>query len=143
MLVRGATPGRAIVAGMGLAGILRTGERNAFFRRVLTLPGTFERGSPGWRAEAFLKTVGGDREALRHILDTFVDTPPEALARIEVPTLVVAGTEDEDNGSAKALAEALPAGRYAEVPGNHMSAVAGPHLGEAIADFLDARRIEK
>src|ERR1700736_7009896 len=44
MLVRAARPGRAIVAGMGLEGILHTGGRSAFFRRILTQLGTFERG---------------------------------------------------------------------------------------------------
>ena len=32
-------------------------------------------------AEAFLKTTKGDPQALLGILDTFVDTPREALAR--------------------------------------------------------------
>ncbi len=91
MLVRGATPGRAIVAGMGLEGIVQTGARGALFRRILTGLGTFERGSVEWMAEAFLKTVGGDPVALLHVLDTSVDTPVEALARIETPTLVLVG----------------------------------------------------
>jgi pimeloyl-ACP methyl ester carboxylesterase len=139
MLARGATPRRAIVAGMGLEGIIDTGGRGAHFRRILTHLGTFERGSAEWMAEAFLKTVGGDPVALLHILDTFVDTPREALSRIGIPTLVLIGLEDHDNGSAKALAAALPDGRYAEMPGNHMSAVIKPEFGAAIADFLGAR----
>jgi pimeloyl-ACP methyl ester carboxylesterase len=136
MLVRGASPRRAIVAGMGLEGIIHTGWRSAHFRRILTNLGTFERGTAEWMAEAFLKTVGGDPVALLHVLDTFVDTPRTALARIETRTLVLVGTEDDDNGSAEALAAALPHGRHAVVPGNHMSAVTKPELGSAIADFL-------
>jgi pimeloyl-ACP methyl ester carboxylesterase len=138
MLVRGAAPRRAIVAGMGLDGIVHTGGRSAYFRRILTNLGTFERGSPEWMAEAFLKTVGGDPVALLHVLGTSVDTPREALARIAMPTLVLVGAEDDDNGSAQALATALPDGEYAVVPGNHMSAVTRPELGAAIADFLGA-----
>ncbi len=140
MLVRGAKPGRAMVAGMGLEGILHTGGRSAYFRHILTHLGTFERGSPEWLAEAFLKTVGGDPVALLQVLGTFVDTPQEALARIATPTLVLAGTEDDDNGSAAALAAALPAGRHVAVPGNHMSAVAKPELGAAMADFFGESR---
>jgi len=136
MLARGAVPGRAIVAGMGLEGILHTAGRGVHFRRILTNPGTFERGSVEWRAEAFLKTVGGDPEALLNILDTFVDTPHEMLAQIKVATLVLIGNEDTDNGSGEALAAALPNGRYAVIPGNHMSAVAEPALGVSITDFL-------
>jgi pimeloyl-ACP methyl ester carboxylesterase len=138
MLARGAAPRRAIVAGMGLEGIVHTGGRSAYFRRILGNLGTFERGSSEWMAEAFLKTVGGDPVALLHVLGTFVDTPREALAHIGVPTLVLVGAEDGDNGSAQALAAALPDGRYAAVPGNHMSAVTRPELGAAIADFLEA-----
>jgi pimeloyl-ACP methyl ester carboxylesterase len=136
MLVRGAVPGRAIVSGMGLDGIVHPGARSGFFRRVLTQLGTFERGSPEWMAEAFLKTVGGDPVALLHILATFIDTPIEDLARIRTPTLVLTGADDHDNGSAEGLAAALPKGEYASVPGNHMSAVAKSELGTAIADFL-------
>jgi pimeloyl-ACP methyl ester carboxylesterase len=136
MLARGASPGRAILAGMGLEGIIHTAGRGAHFRRILTNLGTFKPGSVEWMAEAFLKTVGGDPVALLHILDTFVDTPREALARIGMPTLVLVGAEDDDNGSAEALSAALPEGRCAIVPGNHMSAVTKPELGAAIADFL-------
>jgi hypothetical protein len=53
-----------------------------------------------------------------------------------MPTLVLVGAEDDDNGSAEALSAALPEGRCAIVPGNHMSAVTKPELGAAIADFL-------
>lgn len=136
MLVRGAKPARAVLAGMGLEGILHTAGRGEYFRRVLTGLGTFERGSSEWMTEAFLKTVDGDPIALLHILDTFVDTPRETLSGIEIPTLVLAGEDDHDNGSAEALAQALPRGRHAVVPGNHMSAVTKPELGAAMSDFL-------
>lgn len=136
MLVRGSIPRRAIIAGMGLEGIVDAQGRGEFFRRVLGNPGTFRRGSAEWMAEAFLKTVGGDPVALLAVLDSAADTPREALGRIEVPALVASGAEDIDNGSAAALADALLHGRYAELPGNHMSAVAKPELGTAIADFL-------
>jgi pimeloyl-ACP methyl ester carboxylesterase len=136
MLVRGARPRRAIVAGMGLQGILHTAGRGDFFRNVLTNLGSFERGSSEWMTEAFLKTTGGDPVALLHILGTFVDTPPAALQAIDAPVLVVTGADDGDNGSGRALAEALPHGRFVEIPGNHMSAVTRPELGQAIAEFL-------
>lgn len=138
MMVRGAAPGRAIVAGMGLEGIVQAVGRGAYFRRILTHLGSFERGSPEWKAEAFLKTVGGDPVALLQVLDTAVDTRREALARIRVPTLVLVGAEDDDNGSGAALAAALPNGRYTALPGNHMSAVTKAQLGEAIVSFLGA-----
>ncbi len=138
MLVAGAQPRRAVIAGMGLEGLLDTSARAAHFRSVLTGIGTHQRGSPEWMAEAFLKTTGGDAAAMLPLLDSFVDTDRGALARIALPVLVVAGDQDEDNGSAAALAAALPHGRFASVPGNHMSAVTQPELGRAIAEFLAA-----
>jgi pimeloyl-ACP methyl ester carboxylesterase len=138
MLARGARPKRAIIAGMGLEGILHTAGRGSHFRHVLTNLGTFERNSPEWMAEAFLKTTGGDPVALLQVLDTFADTPRGLLATFDMPILVLSGEQDHDNGSAEALAEALPQGRFVAIPGNHMSAVTRPELGAAIADFLGA-----
>lgn len=136
MVTMGATPGKIVLSGMGLEGLLDTGRRAAHFRRILTNLGSFERGSPEWMAEAFLKTTGGDPVALLGILDTFVDTSREELGRIAQPVLVLAGEEDDDNGSHAALAELLPDARLVETPGNHMSAVVKRELGDAIAAFL-------
>lgn len=136
MVVAGARPRRLVVAGMGLEGLLDTGRRSAHFRRILTGLGTHERGSPEWLAEAFLKTTGGDPQAMLPLLDSFLDTSEAEIRAIDAPTLVLAGAEDRDNGPAEALADLLPDGRYVEVPGNHMSAVTGPELGRAIGDFL-------
>ena len=138
MLTRGARPPRAVLCGMGLDGILDTQGRGGYFRHVLTHLGSFPRGSSEWMTEAFLKTTGGDPEALLLILNTFADTNHEALAAIGLPVLVVTGSEDDDNGSGAALADAIPDARFVEVPGNHMSAVTKPDLGRAIADFLAA-----
>jgi pimeloyl-ACP methyl ester carboxylesterase len=136
MAVRGARPRRLIVSGMGLQGLLRTGARSAHFKAILEGLGTHQRGSPEWMAEAFLKTTGGDPEALRPLLDSFVDSSEAELRAIAMPTLVLGGADDRDNGSAEALADLLPDARYVEVPGSHMSAVTKPDLGIAIADFL-------
>jgi pimeloyl-ACP methyl ester carboxylesterase len=136
MVVHGAAPDRLVVSGMGLQGLLGTAGRADHFRRILTGLGSFERGSPEWMAEAFLKTTRGDPQALLPLLGSFVDTAPEELARLTMPTLVVAGAEDRDNGSSEELAASLADGRYVEIPGNHMSAVTKPELGAAIADFL-------
>jgi pimeloyl-ACP methyl ester carboxylesterase len=138
MVAMGAVPRRLVVSGMGLAGLLRTGRRSDHFRRILTGLGTHERGSPEWLAEVFLKTTGGDPDALLPLLGSFVDTTEDELRAIAVPTLVLSGTDDHDNGSSEDLAALLPDARYVEVPGNHMSAVIKPDLGRAIADFLAA-----
>jgi pimeloyl-ACP methyl ester carboxylesterase len=135
--VTGAAPQRLIVAGMGLEGLLDTGARAAHFKRILRGLGSFAQGSPEWMAEQFLRTTGGDPEALLPLLDSFTDSSEAEIAAIGQPTLVLSGTDDRDNGSAEALARLLPEADYVEVPGNHMSAVTKPEFGKAIAAFLD------
>ena len=136
MVILGAKARRLIISGMGLKGLLNTGGRAAHFKDILTGLGTHERGSPEWMAEAFLKTTKGDPQALLPLLDSFVDSREEDVRGITVPTLVLAGAEDQDNGPAEELAELLPSARFAEMPGNHMSSVTNPEFGRAIADFL-------
>jgi pimeloyl-ACP methyl ester carboxylesterase len=136
MLARGCRPGKAIISGMGLQGLTNTAARGNHFRHVLTNLGQHERGSSAFMAEAFLKTTGGDPVALLGILDTFVDTPMEEIAAFYLPVAVICGEEDQDNGSASALADMLPQGLLIQIPGNHMSAVIKPELGQAIRNFL-------
>jgi pimeloyl-ACP methyl ester carboxylesterase len=136
MVVKGATPRRLIISGMGLTGLVSTGRRSAHFSHILSNPGSFERGSPEWLAEAFLKTTKGDPQALLPLLGSFVDSSEEELRAITIPTLVLSGEDDDDNGSPQALAALLPHGEYVTVPGNHMSAVTKRELGTALADFL-------
>lgn len=136
MLARGAQPRKAIIAGMGLNGLLDTGRRGDFFRHVLIGIGGHARGSAAWMAEAFLKTTGGDPQAMLPLLDSFVDTPRERLGAIETPTLVVSGRDDHDNGSAPELAEFMRNAVLAEIPGNHMTSVLQPELGQSIRSFL-------
>ena len=136
MLARGCAPRRAVISGMGLNGLTDTGSRAGHFRKVLENIGQHERGTPEFMAEAFLKTSGGDPVALLRILDSFVDTPVEAIKGFDLPVAVICGEDDQDNGSALALAEALPQGALISVPGNHMSAVVKPELGQAIRGFL-------
>lgn len=140
MLTKGAAPARAILAGMGLEGISQTDHRRDHFRNLLRNLGSHPKGSPEWMAEAFIKTTGADPVALDHILDTFVDTPVETLKGFDLPIGVICGSEDRDNGSATALADALPRAELITIPGSHMSAVTKPDFGQALATFLKKGR---
>ncbi|MDQ3139690.1 MAG: alpha/beta hydrolase, partial [Pseudomonadota bacterium] len=100
--------------------------------------GTHVRGSPQWMAEAFLKNTGGDPKALLPLLGSFVDTSEAELRAVAMPALILSGADDHDNGSAEALAALMPDASFSEIPGNHMSAVTRPELGEAMAEFLRA-----
>ncbi|ARF53107.1 alpha/beta fold hydrolase [Streptomyces gilvosporeus] len=137
MLVRGATPGRAVVAGQGLRQVLGgEGAADSVLRRVFAGMGTFEPGSPEGRVEQWIRSSGSDPAALLHVWDSIVATPMEAVGRIEVPTLVVMGADDERVDSADQLAAALPHAPQAVVPGDHWTAAAAPELAAAIVDFL-------
>jgi len=138
MLARGAMPRRAILSGMGLAGLVHTSRRVGHFRHVLTNLGSFQPGSAGHNVQAFIKSTKGDPVALLNVLNTFTDTPEEAIRALDLPVLVLCGEEDDENGSAPALAEALPQGELVLVPGGHMSAVVKPELGDALARWLAA-----
>ena len=137
-VVRGLRPRRLILAGMGLEGLAGWARRRDFFLRVIDRFDEARRGEPEWMAIQFLKTTGADRIAMPHLLGSLTDTETPDLAALSMPTLVVCGDADQDNGSAPRLAVTLPDAEYVEIPGTHMSSVTQPELGAAIADFLSA-----
>lgn len=135
-VIAGMRPRRLVLAGMGLEGLSGWLGRRAFFADVLDRFGTIRPGDPAYMAKAFLKGSGVDRDAVRLLLDTMADTAPAALAAITMPTLVLCGDQDNDNGSADRLAAALPDARRATIPGTHMSSVTRAELGIELAAFL-------
>jgi len=139
MLARGATPRRAIVAGQGLEAILHTEGRGGRLRHILNNFGTFTPGSPEQAMEDFITASGGDPAALVRVLDTFVDTPREALAAVTVPTLVLTGADDGHNETAAALASTLQRGRYVMLPGDHLTVASSPQFEIAVIAFLADR----
>ena len=68
--------------------------------------------------------------------DTMPDLDLAMLSNITMPTLVVCGDEDRDNGSAEELASLIGTADFVEVPGTHMGSVTKPDLGIAIAEWL-------
>ena len=129
-------PGRLVVGGMGTAGLGEWARRSAHFKRVIDEFDAIPRGDPAYFSMQFLKSQGVDRVAARLLLDTMPDLDLARLAEVTMPTLVVCGDEDRDNGSAEELAALLPHADYVEVPGTHMGSVTKPELGRAIADWL-------
>ena len=132
----GLRPGRAVLAGMGLQGLTGWLGRKHFFIDAIANFDTASRGDRHWMAIQFMKTMKVDRVAANLLLPTFTDAHPEWLAAFTIDTLVLCGTEDHDNGSAPDLVAALPAATLASVPGTHMSSVARPEFGDALAAFL-------
>jgi pimeloyl-ACP methyl ester carboxylesterase len=140
ILVRGATPRRAVVSGQGLDAILHGAERTGWYRKFFGAFGTgvFEPGSDEQETEDWLLSTDrdADPQALLLALDSWVNTTLEELAAVAVPVLVLTGADEAHNQTAKALAEAFPHGRYAEMPGDHFTAKQSPEFEEALARFL-------
>ena len=137
-VVAGMKPRRLILGGMGLAGLAGWQRRGRFFKRVIAEYESAKRGDDTWLSIQFMKTMKVDRIAAGHLLDSFTDTTPEMLAALTMPTLIVCGEQDQDNGSATELKAALPDARLVTIPGTHMSSVTEPEMGAAIAAFLAA-----
>ncbi len=138
MLARGARPGRAVLAGQGLAEITGTAPSRTepVLRRVQANPGTFEPDSPEHDVERWLTETGGDPLALLRVLDSLVPTGRAELDGIAMPVLVLAGTEDVRRESARELAEALPGARYADLPGDHSRAITAPDFARLCTRFF-------
>ena len=132
----GLRPGKAVLGGMGLEGLQHWARRKRFFLDAIDEFDTAARGNPHWLSIQFMKTMKVDLVAAAHLLNSFADCEEGWLSAFTIPTLVVVGSDDLDNGSGEELAEALPDGTYREVGGNHMSSVTRPEFGEAIAGFL-------
>lgn len=82
------------------------------------------------------KATGGSLRGFLGALSARVYTPADLLATFRVPTLVLTGHEDLDNGSGPALAAKIPGARYQSLKGNHITAVGDPAFPEAIIAFL-------
>jgi pimeloyl-ACP methyl ester carboxylesterase len=132
----GLRPRRLVLAGMGLEGLAGWDRRAAFFIDAIDRCEEVRQGDPAFVAVSFMKTMKIDRIAARLLLQAVTDIDTSDLARIDMPAGVICGDQDADNGSAQALADALPHARYIAVPGTHMSSVTLPDLGEAIVQFI-------
>ncbi|WP_300974759.1 alpha/beta hydrolase [Sphingomonas sp. LHG3406-1] len=135
-IARGLKPRRAILSGMGLEGLLGWEKRHQFFIEAFDKYDEAVRGDRHWFAIQFMKSQKVDRVATRLLLESNSAVDEAMLAAFTMPTLVLCGADDHDNGSAPALADALPDADYVEIPGTHTTSVTQKALGEAIVSFL-------
>lgn len=138
LLTTNITPGKAILAGMGLEGLAGWDRRQGFFLKAIEIRDTAKRGDPHWMAIQFMKSQKIDTVAAAHLLKTFSDMEPKAIQTITTPTLVLCGSGDRDNGDPEKLAELLPSGHHIAVPGTHMSSVTKSEMGQEMLRFLKA-----
>lgn len=137
-VIAGLAPRRLVLGGMGLEGLVKWEGRTDFFMDVIDRFGTIPRDDPAYFAQNFMRTMKIDPVAARLLLHSITAGGISDFSAVTMPTLVVCGAEDRDNGSPTALAEELAHGVHAEIPGTHMSCVTRKELGEAIAGFLAA-----
>jgi pimeloyl-ACP methyl ester carboxylesterase len=132
----GLRPRRAILGGAGLEGLRNWERRKTFFVDAIAMFDQVQRGDPHWLSIQFMKSQKVDLVAAAQLLESFEDAFVSWLDSFTMPTVVVCGSEDDDNGSAEELANVLPNAIFREIPGTHMSSVTKPEFGEAIAAFL-------
>src|SRR5919198_322026 len=119
----GLRPRRAILGGAGLEGLRNWKRRKTFFLEAIELFDRVQRGDPHWLSIQFMKSQKIDRVAAALLLESFEDALMNWLQAFTMPTLVVCGSEDDDNGSAEELANVLPNAVFREIRGTHMSSV--------------------
>jgi pimeloyl-ACP methyl ester carboxylesterase len=132
----GMRPRRSVLGGAGLEGLRNWKRRKTFFLEAIAMFDRVQRGDPHWLSIQFMKSQKVDRVAAAQLLESFEDTFIEWLQAFTMPTLVVCGDQDNDNGSAEELANIMPNAIFREVPGTHMTSVVKPEFGQAIAEFL-------
>ncbi|WP_280296709.1 alpha/beta fold hydrolase [Nocardia abscessus] len=131
---------RLAVGGIG-SGVLDCGGVD---RRVIDLPdlqaamtGDGAGASPTAKMFRVLADAVRADVAAMHAVATGLDARPiETLADITVPALVLAGDNDPFAAEPERLAEALPNGTLAVVPGDHLMAVVAPAFHTALVDFV-------
>ncbi len=138
LVARGLAPRRLVLGGMGLEGLTGWAGRRDHFLAMLDRFDVARLGDEDYLAIQFMKQMKVDPVALRLLLRSMGDMPEAMLAEVTVPVLVLSGDRDRDNGSAQALADALPDARLEIVPGTHMNAITRPELGAAITAYLAA-----
>lgn len=137
-MVGGAQPRRCVLGGMGDTGIMEAGARAAMFEDSIRNGENARDPRAGKYIQARVRAGGFNPQAMLGVLSSFVATTAQDLAALDVPTLVVCGQDDADNGNPEKLAMAMPNAKAVRVPGDHLSAVAEPALARAIVEFLTA-----
>jgi pimeloyl-ACP methyl ester carboxylesterase len=90
---------------------------------------------------AFAEQTGSDLKALAACMrGPREKIAPEDLARIRVPTLIAAGSNDVIAGSGAELAKLIPGSQFLDIEGrDHMKSVGDPRHKQGVLDFLTRR----
>ena len=129
--------GRLVLGGVGdsVADEFNTDRNDAFRAAIIdAMAGKTTPATLGMRAR--LAATGGTLEGYLGALSARTYTPADLLAGFDIPTLVMTGDEDLDNGSGTALATLIPNARYEELTGTHLTAVTDPAFAKKVIAFL-------
>jgi len=87
---------------------------------------------------AFAESSGNDLQALAAVMSSGREpVPPEELAGVKMPVLVVCGEKDDLVGDPTPLVAAIPGAKLVTLPGkDHLTAVPDPLYKSAVVDFL-------
>ena len=135
--------GYLVLGGIGDAAADETNTaRNDAFRAALDQIAAGEDTPGARRFGARIQATGGSVAGLRGALSSRLYTGADLLATFDVPTLVMTGDEDMDNGSGPELAKLIPGATYRPLKGTHILAVIDPDLVSQTLDFIGAHPSE-
>ena len=124
----------------GLASRMITGfENSSVIAAALEAASVDEVTDPAARAfRIFADMTRSDRKALAACMKSSrMKLKAEALAKIAVPVLIVAGDQDDTAGDVETLVKVIPGARGVTLPGrNHMNAVGDSGYKAAVLGFL-------
>lgn len=140
-VVGGLRPRRMALGGMGESGVMQAGARAAMFEDSIRHGEQAKDPRAGRRIHRMIAEGGLNPQAMLGVLAAFQETTAEQIAAIEVPTLVVCGADDRDNGSPDDLAARLPNSQLVMIPGDHIGAAGAAELSEAVVAFLTSPEV--
>jgi len=123
---------KAVIGGMGADFTNPEWPRRKMFYRALM--GDTVRELEGMVQH--VKEAGLDQLALAYLQKEQPSTSIEELDKVKQPVLVICGDKDSDNGSAQDLVKLFHHAEYAQVPGDHGSALQTKEFGEKVLEFF-------
>jgi pimeloyl-ACP methyl ester carboxylesterase len=126
-----------VLAGIGDHALDRCWRRPGLLARALTGDVRARASEP--MAAAVLALVarsGGDPLALAGVQHGHVPIDVSLIAAAAIPTLVLCGSEDRENGDPAPIAESVPMASLVEVPGDHYSTCGSAAFTAAVVDFI-------
>ena len=84
----------------------------------------------------YAKSIGANLKILGYLQDYQPVTSPAALQQLNVPTLVVCGDVDTDNGNPTELQKLIPHSRLVLVKGDHNNTYKQANFADAVMTFL-------